>query len=92
VDKQTRTTSATKKYVDNPYLIWFARGKVVVFLWKTRIGFTGSAEFRRAEEGRERKPFDCAGSGGRLSPGPVFQCFFVCRWAMIAFAVRAGKG
>jgi len=23
VDKQTQTTAAIKKYVDNPYLIWF---------------------------------------------------------------------
>lgn len=26
VDKQTRTTPATKKYVDNRYLIWFTGG------------------------------------------------------------------
>jgi hypothetical protein len=40
VDKQTRTTSAIKKHVDNPYLIWFGRVEAVVFLWKTRLKFT----------------------------------------------------
>jgi hypothetical protein len=48
VDKQTRTTAATKKYVDNPYLIWFGRGKERNFLWKTRLKLAGPADFRGA--------------------------------------------
>jgi hypothetical protein len=34
VDKQTRTTVAIKKYVDNPYLIWFVYAGDVPSLWK----------------------------------------------------------
>jgi hypothetical protein len=34
VDKQTRTTTATKKYVDNGYLIWFARRGGMGAPWK----------------------------------------------------------
>jgi hypothetical protein len=35
VDKQTRTTAATKKYVDNGYLMWFKLTTATTSLWKT---------------------------------------------------------
>jgi hypothetical protein len=60
VDKQTRTTSAIKKYVDNPYLIWFAYGKEGRFLWKTRLELTRPADFHRGEGRAQVQTFDCA--------------------------------
>jgi len=35
VDKQTSTTTATKKYVDNQYLNWYTLSSWAIALWKT---------------------------------------------------------
>jgi len=44
VDKQTGTTAATKKEVDNPCLIWYKEGPQAGRLWKTERKPTNAGE------------------------------------------------